>query len=295
MFPLYSPRVVRALLERYGVQPQKRWGQNFLIDGNILSKIVNAAELTPNDVVLEIGPGLGVLTRALAERARAVVAVEKDPRLLTALLETLCDQSNARVVQGDALDVSFEDLLNEHISRITFHVSCKVVSNLPYSISKPILQRLIESRSLFSRMVLTVQKEVAERLTASPGTKAYGALSVITQAWMQVEIVSLIPPKCFYPAPEVASAIVRLIPHPSSLISSDIERDFLRVVHAAFHERRKTVGNALITLFPNADKSVAQQFLSERGIDPQRRGETLTVEEFARLAEGIEVNESMSQ
>jgi len=271
---------VRALLERYGVQPQKRWGQNFLIDGNILSKIVNAAELTPEDVVLEIGAGLGVLTRALAERARVVVAVEKDPRLFAALQETLHDLPNARVVQGDALAVSFEDLL-------THHASCKVVSNLPYSISKPLLQRLIESRSLFSRMVLTVQKEVAERLTAAPGTKAYGALSVITQAWMQGEIISLIPPKCFYPAPEVASAIVSLVPRPSSLVPSTLERDFLRVVHAAFHERRKTVGNALTTLFPNADKSVAQQFLSERGIDPQRRGETLTVEEFARVTEGL--------
>lgn len=274
---------MRALLERYGVQPQKRWGQNFLIDGNILSKIVHAAELTPDDIVLEIGPGLGVLTRALAERARAVVAVEKDPRLVAALKQTVADLSNVRVIHGDALHVSFETLLAEHPPSATR----KAVSNLPYSISKPLLQRLIASRSLFSRMVLTMQKEVAERLTAAPGTKAYGALSAITQAWMQVEIVSLIPPRCFYPAPEVASAIVRLIPHPAPLISADRERDFLCIIHAAFHKRRKTVGNALTTLFPNADKSVAQQLLSARGIDPQRRGETLTVEEFTRLAEAL--------
>ncbi|MCS6861952.1 MAG: 16S rRNA (adenine(1518)-N(6)/adenine(1519)-N(6))-dimethyltransferase RsmA, partial [Abditibacteriales bacterium] len=177
---LYSPRVVRDLLARYGVQPQKRWGQNFLIDGNILGKIVNAAELTPEDVVLEIGAGLGVLTRALAERARVVIAIEKDPRLLAALRETLHDLPNARVVQGDALQVSWEDLLNEYSSRRTLDVARKVVSNLPYSISKPILQRLSASRSLFSRMVLTVQREVAERLAAAPGTKVYGALSVIT-------------------------------------------------------------------------------------------------------------------
>jgi 16S rRNA (adenine1518-N6/adenine1519-N6)-dimethyltransferase len=289
LLPLYSPRVVRSLLERYGIQPQKRWGQNFLVDGNVLVKIVNAANLTPDDVVLEIGPGLGVLTRALAERARAVVAIEKDSRLVAALQATLHDLPNVRIVPGDALDVSFETLLLERATRNAHQATGKVVSNLPYSISKPVLQRLVAARALFSLMVLTVQKEVAERLTATPGTKAYGALSVITQAWMQIEMVSLIPPKCFYPAPEVSSAMVRLIPHPAPLILPAVERDFLRLVRAAFQERRKTIGNALAPLFPNADKSVAQQFLVERGVDPRRRGETLSVAEFARLAESIGV------
>ncbi|MDI6871245.1 MAG: 16S rRNA (adenine(1518)-N(6)/adenine(1519)-N(6))-dimethyltransferase RsmA [Bacillota bacterium] len=275
------PRAVAQLLAQFGLQPRKRFGQNFLIDEHILNKIVRAASLSPSDVVLEVGAGLGTLTAALAARAGRVVAVELDRDLFSVLRFTVGRLPNVRLVRGDILDLRLAELLPDDAP------SYKAVANLPYYITSPVLLKFLTATRPWERLVFMVQREVADRLTARPGTKAYGSLTVILQFSAEATVVARVPRTAFYPAPEVDSTVVALTPRPSPLPPGP-ERDvFFRVVRAAFGQRRKTLANALVGGgFPG---SAVKAALAEAGLDGGRRGETLSLDEFVTLSRCLSV------
>ncbi len=282
---LSSPAAVAALLRRHGLHPRKRFGQNFLVDANTLAKIVGAGEVGPGDRVLEIGSGLGVLTQALAGAATTegqVVTIEVDRDLLPALTETVADLPQVRVVSADALGLDWPRFLDE---RFASGPSIKVVANIPYNITTPLLSVLLAQRGRFGVIVLLVQKEVAQRLTASPATADYGALSVFAQFHARVETIGIVSRRVFLPAPDVDSAIVHLTPHDAPPVVVSDETQFFAVVRAAFGQRRKALVGALSgDPALGWDREKATAALAAAGIDAGRRGETLSLEEFARLA-----------
>ncbi len=282
---LSSPAAVSALLKRHGLQPRRRFGQNFLVDVNTLAKIVAAGKMEPGDAVLEIGAGLGVLTLALAQAVTPsgrVVALEIDRDLLPALAETVGELPQVEIVPGDALALDWPIFLQEKFGA----AKVSAVANIPYNITTPLLTTLLAHKTHFARIVLLVQKEVAARLAAKAGTPDYGALSVFAQFHAQVETVGIVSRRVFFPAPDVDSAIVRLTPYEAPPVAVEDETLFFAVVRAAFGQRRKALLNAL-----SGDPALgwtreqATQALSAAAIDPGRRGETLTLAEFARLAE----------
>jgi 16S rRNA (adenine1518-N6/adenine1519-N6)-dimethyltransferase len=276
---LTAPSEVAALLRRHGLRPRKRWGQNFLIDRNTLENVLRAAELAPEDSVLEIGPGLGTLTRELAARCRRVIAVEIDPLLVGILRsETLADAANVELVHGDALALDLSALLREG--------SWKVAANIPYYITTPLIERLLSVKERLERIVLMVQREVAARLTAAPGSADYSSLSVFVQYHTEPQITARVSRGAFLPPPDVDSAIVRLRVRREPPVTVQDEAFLLQVVRASFQQRRKTLLNALTTL-PDVSKEAAGMALERAGIDPARRGETLSLPEFARLADAL--------
>jgi len=278
---LISPNVVTEILRRRGLQPRNRWGQNFLVDANLLQKVVDGGELTPDEGVLEIGPGLGALTRALSPRVRQVLAVEIDPGLYATLTEeTLRGLSNVHVLHDDFLKCD----LNLWVPEVLGPGPHPVVANIPYSITSPVVVRLLEHRSLFNRIVLMVQREVADRLLAAPNTKDYGSLTLFVHQYADVRRVANVPRTAFLPAPDVDSAIVRLDVLPGPRFEGVEPEDYLPVVHSAFRQRRKNLGNALTGPPLSWDRDRARAILAATGIDPIRRGETLTPDEFAALA-----------
>lgn len=264
--PLYSPAVVADVLRRHGLRADKSFGQNFLIDGNVLKSIVAAADLRADDTVLEIGPGLGVLTQALAAEAKHVVSVELDARLLPVLQETTSHLSNVTVVQGDGLEYDLAQLPPHSL----------LVANLPYNVATPILMRALQSRR-FKRLVIMVQKEVAERLKAAPGEDAYGALSPIVQHFATVKTVKDVKPDSFFPAPAVTSSVVRLDVNPEARPDAAL----FKLVHTAFKHRRKTLKkNLLMAGFTKARVGAALQALE---LDERVRAEALPLETFVEL------------
>lgn len=290
---LATPSGVAEVLAAYGMAARKSLGQNFLVDRHALARIVEAAELHPEDVVLEIGPGLGVLTRQLASRCRRVVAVEVDGgfvRWLRDLFSSEPGGHRVRIEEADALEVDLHRLLEE-AGPPGPGGAYKAVANLPYYITSPLLMRLLEEQLRFRIAVVMVQQEVARRLTASPGTKDYGALSVAVQLRSRVETVTTVPPGAFYPQPTVQSAVVRLrlTPFDESVADAALLRD---VVRTAFGQRRKTVRNvwrrgAALASASSAVADVAaavDDALGAAGVDGGRRGETLAPEEFVRVA-----------
>lgn len=294
---LVTPSGVSEVLQAYGMAPRKSLGQNFLIDRNILERIVAAASLHTDDVVLEIGPGLGVMTRQLAKECRDVIAVELDDgfvRWLTALVAQE-NIDNIHLVHGDALRLDLAAALAEHPPGSDG--AYKVVANLPYYITSPLLMRFLEEGLPFESLVVMVQREVARRLDAAPGTKDYGALSVAVRLRADVETVLHVPPGAFYPAPAVDSAVVRLRLRDFPEAVRD-ERLLRAVVRAAFGQRRKTVRNALRhafrkprgdaadVAFGNAAEHV-ESVLAAAGVDARRRGETITPVQFIRIANGL--------
>jgi 16S rRNA (adenine1518-N6/adenine1519-N6)-dimethyltransferase len=283
---LSSPTAVSALLKRHNLHPRKRFGQNFLVDGNTLAKIVAAGELGPGGAALEIGAGLGVLTSALAEavtEAGRVVSVEVDTDLLPALAETVGDKPQVEVVTADAMALDWPAFLDERFSNGEMPA---VVANIPYNITSPLLTTLLEQHGRFSRIVLLVQKEVAARLGAKAGTPDYGSLSVFVQYHAQVETIGIVSRRVFFPPPDVDSAIVRLTPHDKPPVDVPSEAQLFAVVRAAFGQRRKALLNALSgdpALGWNREQAAAA--LEAAQIDGGRRGETLTLAEFARLSQ----------
>jgi len=277
---LTAPSVVSEILRRRGLRPNRRRGQNFLIDGNVLGKVVQAAELRPNEGVLEIGPGLGALTQQLARAAARVVAVEVDSGLYAALTEeTLAEAGNVEVVHADFLECD----LPEMVGRLG-PGRHPVVANIPYSITSPVIVRLLEHGSLFDRVVLMVQKEVADRLTAAPGTGDYGSLTLFVDLYAEARQVGLVVRRAFLPPPDVDSAIVRLDLREQPRFPGLPPRRYLDVVHSAFRQRRKNLANALTGPPLSWTRDQARAALAAVGIDPNRRGETLSPEEFAALA-----------
>jgi 16S rRNA (adenine1518-N6/adenine1519-N6)-dimethyltransferase len=271
---------IKRELSEYGLIPRKRWGQHFLVDRNILNKVVRAAGLEKGDVVLEIGPGLGEMTLALARQVRKVIAVEIDRKLVKILEEKAADFSNIAVIEGDVLKISFEQLYQRS------HQQLKVVTNLPYQISTPLLFRFIESRNFFSSLTLMLQREVAERMIASPGGKDYGPLSIFTQSVSDLSIRFYIKPSAFFPPPKVESAVIHMVWKKKPIVAPEEEGWFKKVVKGCFSYRRKRLINALkhADLLPPED---LEKRIEKMGIDPQRRPETLTIQEFARLADGL--------
>jgi 16S rRNA (adenine1518-N6/adenine1519-N6)-dimethyltransferase len=283
---LSSPAALAALLRRHGLRPRRRFGQNFLVDANTLAKIVTAGALGPGDSVLEIGAGLGVLTRALAQsvgEAGRVVSLEIDHDLLPALAETVGNLPQVQIVPGDAMALDWPAFLDAHFAGSVSQVS--VIANIPYNITSPLLTTLLDQRGRFARIVLLVQKEVAARLGAPPGSPDYSALGVYTQFHAQVETVGIVSRRVFFPPPDVDSAIVRLTPHDRPPVAVPDEGLFFAVVRAAFGQRRKALLNALSgDPALGWDREQAAAALAAAAIDPGRRGETLSLEEFARLA-----------
>lgn len=272
-----SREVTTHILKAFGLRMSKKLGQNFLIDARIVQGIVDAAEIKPGDRVLEIGPGIGTLTQGLAEAGAEVTAVELDKKLPAVLKETLKAYDNVTIVPGDILKVNIPEIMGEG--------PFKVAANLPYYITTPILMTLLERRLPITHMVTMVQKEVAERMTAKPGSRTYGALSVAVQYYTEPEIVLDVPPRSFIPAPEVMSVVVSCRVRRKPAVDVQDEKLFFRVVKAAFGQRRKTLANALRGAgFP---KEQVRDALESAGIDPIRRGETLTLAEFGQLADAF--------
>jgi 16S rRNA (adenine1518-N6/adenine1519-N6)-dimethyltransferase len=268
---------IKRELSEYALTPRKRWGQHFLVDRNILNKVVRAAELEKGDVILEIGPGMGEMTLALAHQVKKVIAVEIDRKLVRILRNKTAGFSNIVVVEGDILKISFEELYGQA------HQQLKVVANLPYQISTPLLFRITESKHLFSTLTLTLQREVAERMIASPGGKDYGPLSVFTQSVSDLSIQFYIKPSAFFPPPKVESAVVHMVWKESPLVRQEEEGWFKKIVKGCFGYRRKRLVNAL----RHADLLLPEDLekrIEKIGIDTRRRPETLTIQEFVRLA-----------
>ncbi len=272
-----SREVTQHILKVFHLRASKKLGQNFLIDAAVVRGIVEAAELQEGERVLEIGPGIGTLTQGLAESGAQVTAVELDKKLPAVLAETLKGYENVRIVQGDILKTDIRELMGD--------APFKVAANLPYYITTPILMALLEQRLPIRKIVTMVQKEVAERMIAPPGSKTYGALSVAVQYYTAPEIVLDVPPKSFIPAPEVDSVVIACKVRGEPPVAVRDEKLFFRVVKAAFGQRRKTLSNALKGA--GFLKDEVQGALEKAGIEAARRGETLSLEEFAQLADAF--------
>lgn len=272
-----SPAVTHHILKAFGLRASKRLGQNFLVDGSVVKDIVAAAEIEEGDRVLEIGPGIGTLTQGLLEAGAHVTAVELDKKLPAVLAETLAAYDHLRIVPGDILKTDIRALMENQ--------PFKVAANLPYYITTPILLALLEQNLPTTHIVTMVQKEVAERMIAAPGSKIYGALSVAVQYHTEPRIVREVAPRSFIPAPEVASAVIACQKREKPPVEVTDERMFFRVARASFGQRRKTLANAL--LGTGASKDAVRRALDVAAIDEKRRGETLSLAEFARLADAF--------
>lgn len=268
------------ILQKYQFHFQKKYGQNFLVDERVLERILSAAEITKEDCVLEIGPGIGTMTQYLAERAGEVVAVEIDRNLIPILEETLEAYSNVTLINDDILKVD----VNRIVSEKNGGTPIKVVANLPYYITTPIIMGLFEGHVPLKSITILVQREVAERMQAGPGTKEYGALSLAVQYYAKPEVVAKVPPNCFIPRPTVDSAVIRLVRYEEPPVKTLDEEKLFAVIRAAFNQRRKTLVNALGNaqgLGVTKDRVV--KALEEMGLSLTVRGEALSLEQFARL------------
>ena len=278
--------VTKAVLERHGFTFKKSFGQNFLTDTNILQKIVDTAEIDDQVNVIEIGPGIGALTEFLAERAAEVMAFEIDHRLVPILADTLRDFDNVTVVNEDILKVD----LAQHIQNFKNpDLPIKVVANLPYYITTPILMHLIESGIPFSEFVVMMQREVADRISAQPNTKAYGSLSIAVQYYMTAKVAFIVPRTVFVPAPNVDSAILKMVRRPEPAVAVEDEKFFFKVSKASFTHRRKTLWNNLTGYFGKTEeiKDKLTKALDQAGLSPSVRGEALSLAEFANLADAL--------
>ena len=273
-YELARKGTIRRLTEHFGLRMQKKWGQNFLIRPEVVEDIVDAAELGPDDRVLEIGPGIGTLTQGLARTGAQVTAVELDPKLPEILAETLAAYPNVRIVPGDILKTDVRALMGD--------TPFTVAANLPYYITTPILMYLLEQKLPLVRLVLMMQREVAERLAASPGTKAYGAITLAVQYYTEAHVLFDVEPESFWPAPNVVSSVVEFIPRKQPPVDVRDEKLLFRLVKIAFAQRRKTFRNNIKSA--GYESATADALLVRAEIDGGRRGETFSLEEFARLA-----------
>lgn len=279
---LVNPQKTIETIQKYQFAFQKRFGQNFLIDSHVLDKIVNAAGITQDDCVLEIGPGIGTMTQYLAEHAGRVVAVEIDTNLLPILAETLKDYSNVTVINEDILKVDMNQLVKEYNQGRPI----KVVANLPYYITTPIIMGLFESNVPIENITVMVQKEVADRMQVGPGSKDYGALSLAVQYYAEPEIVANVPPNCFIPRPNVGSAVIRLTRHKEMPVEVKDPALMFKIIRASFNQRRKTLQNGLGNApeLPYTKEQIAAA-IAEMGLTPTIRGEALSLAQFAQLSD----------
>ena len=281
MANLGNPKNTIEIIQKYEFMFQKKFGQNFLIDTHVLEKIISAAGITKNDCVLEIGPGIGTMTQYLAENAGHVVAVEIDRNLIPILKETLADYDNVTVINEDILRVDIKTLAEEYNGGKPI----KVVANLPYYITTPIIMGLFESHVPIDSITIMVQKEVADRMQVGPGTKEYGALSLAVQYYAKPEIVAIVPPNCFMPRPNVGSAVIRLTRHKEVPVQVNDEKLMFKIIRASFNQRRKTLANGLNNAPDiHLSKEVIQESIEELGVPVTIRGEALTLQQFAQLS-----------
>ena len=279
---LGNPKYTIEVLQKYGFVFQKRFGQNFLIDTHVLERIIEASEITKDDFVLEIGPGIGTMTQYLAEAAREVTAVEIDDALIPILKDTLKEWDNVTVLHGDILKTDIRKIADEKNQGRPI----KVVANLPYYITTPIIMGLFESHVPVDSITVMVQKEVADRMQTGPGSKDYGALSLAVQYYAEPYIVANVPPNCFIPRPAVGSAVIRLTRYQEKPVKVNDSTFMFKIIRASFNQRRKTLQNGLYNsseLRIPKEKTVAA--LEEMGLTPTIRGEKLSLEEFAKLSD----------
>ncbi|MGG5371289.1 16S rRNA (adenine(1518)-N(6)/adenine(1519)-N(6))-dimethyltransferase RsmA [Enterococcus sp. AZ196] len=283
-----TPSRTREILQKHGFSFKKSLGQNFLTEPNILQKIVATAEIDEHTNVIEVGPGIGALTEHLARAAHQVLAFEIDDRLIPVLADTLSPYENIKVVHNDILKVD----LKKETEYFDQAGSIKVVANLPYYITTPIMMHILESELAIDEMVVMMQREVADRISAKPGTKAYGSLSIAVQYYMEATTAFIVPKTVFIPQPNVDSAILRLVRRETPAVEVTNETEFFKLTKAAFNMRRKTLWNNLLSSYgkEEAKKAWLETSLKQSEIDPKRRGETLSLEEFARLSNALEAN-----
>lgn len=280
-----TPTRTKEILKKYNLSAKKSLGQNFIIDTNILENIVDVGDVDENTTVIEIGPGIGALTEQIAKQAKEVFAFEIDGRLLPVLEDTLAPYSNVTVIHQDVLQVDFEAFQKEYLQDAERLV---VIANLPYYITTPIVMHLLESSLPIEDFVLMMQKEVAQRLEANPSTKEYGSLSIAIQYYMDTSLSFVVPPSVFMPQPNVESAIVHLRSRETPIVTIENPELFFKLVRAAFVQRRKTLWNNLRRAFDDKEKEgLLKEALNDADINPQRRGESLSIVEFGRLADGL--------
>ncbi len=283
MKQLTSPKIIQDIMNAYGMHFSKKWGQNFLIEHNIVQNIVNKSGITSEDMVLEIGPGIGAMTYVLSQNAKKVLAVEIDKKLIPILADTLSECSNVYVEQGDILKVDIPSLINRHLDG----QSVKVVANLPYYVTTPIIMKFLEENIDVTSLTVMVQKEVADRLVAGAGSKNYGAISVMAQFRADIDILMEVPPTAFMPRPKVTSAVVRLNKKDSDFVNVIDEKIFFKTVRSAFMKRRKTLRNSLSSGILDVTKDEVNRVFENTGIDGSRRAETLSIAEFAQISNEI--------
>lgn len=279
-----SPKRTKDIIAKYGFTFKKSLGQNFLIDQNILRKIVSAAELDETKGALEIGPGIGALTQQLSQEAGRVTAIEIDNRLIPILQDVFADSPNVHVEHGDVLKLNLPELMEKQFAGLS---GVSVVANLPYYVTTPILMKLLEEKLPLENIVVMIQKEVAQRMAAKPGGKEYGSLSVAVQYYCVPELVCIVPHTVFIPQPNVDSAVIKLSLREKPAVDVQNEDHFFRTVQASFSQRRKTLMNNLTAFVGKANRDQLGPLLSSCGIDPTRRGETLSLEEFASLSKAL--------
>ncbi|ALS75529.1 16S rRNA methyltransferase [Planococcus rifietoensis] len=281
-----TPIRTQEIMAKHGLTFKKSLGQNFLIDPNILRKIVSQAGLTKDSAAIEIGPGIGALTEHLARDAGKVLAFEIDQRLLPVLADTLSPYDNVKVIHSDILKADVERAIQEELAGFD---DIMVVANLPYYVTTPIILKLLLEKLPIRGMVVMLQKEVAERITAKPGTKAYGSLSIAIQYYTEADYAMTVPKSVFMPQPNVDSAVIRMIKRTEPIVQVIDEDFFFSVTRGSFVQRRKTILNNLQSAMPNgkAKKDLILQALEEAGIDPARRGETLSIKEFGLLSDKL--------
>lgn len=281
---LSNPTETKAVLDMFGFSFAKKYGQNFLIDGNIVSNIVKNAGITKEDTVLEIGPGIGTMTQVLCEQAKNVIAVEIDKRLIDVLTFTLRDYDNVTVINSDILKCNIEELCKQYSSNSRL----KVVANLPYYITTPIIMELLEknNNSVIESITVMIQKEVAERLGAEPGNKDYGAITLSINYYSDANIVMTVPASCFMPRPNVDSAVIRMDIYDKPPVATMDEVKMFKVIKAAFSQRRKTLVNSVSSSTDIAKETILKS-LNEMGLSESVRGETLSLEQFAELSDRI--------
>ena len=281
MADLGSAKSTANIINKYGFSFQKRFGQNFLIDEHVLDKIVDAALIGKGDGVIEIGPGIGTMTQRLCEAASKVVAIEIDKELIPILSETMSEYDNVKIINADVMKTDLDKLIRDEFSGM----SVKVVANLPYYITTPIVMSLLENHLPVESITIMVQKEVAQRMQAGPGTKDYGALSLAVQYYADTYIAANVPPNCFMPRPKVGSGVIRLTVRKEAEVEVADEKLMFSLIRAAFNQRRKTLVNA-VTNFPGLDytKEDIEKALAGLGISEKIRGEALSLQEFADLS-----------
>ena len=279
---LYAPSTIREIRDKFGFRFSKSLGQNFLTDKNVIDRIIEGSDIGPEDLVIEIGPGIGVITREAAQAAKKVIAVEIDSDLIPILEYTLGDLDNVEILNRDILKTDLKKLISEQ----DFSGKVRIIGNLPYYITTPIIMKILEEDTGAASVTVMMQKEVADRLKAGPGSKDYGAISLMVQYYAEAREVVKVPRTVFVPQPKVDSTVLRLDIRSEKPVAVKDEEHLFKVIKAGFGQRRKTLLNALSVL-GDVTKDDIREALEKAGIDPVRRGETLSLEEFARLSDAL--------